>query len=99
MQRRGYQVLEKNIQVGRFEIDIIALDKKHQELVFVEVKNRKNSRHGHPSQAVDAKKLYKMAAAAEMYLRRQRLQQDYRFDIIAVSGNKIEHFENISWNF
>lgn len=35
-----YKILEKNIRLGRLEIDIIALDEKNSFLVFCEVKTR-----------------------------------------------------------
>jgi len=93
--------LEKNIRLGNFEIDLVVLDQKFDEIVFVEVKYRKEEEYGDPSQAVDQKKINKMISVAKSYLRKKQFKKDYRFDIISVSGDlkepEIEHFENVTW--
>lgn len=94
-------LLEKNIRLGNSEIDLIVLDQKFDEIVFVEVKYREKKEYGDPSQAVDQKKINKMISVAKSYLRKKQFKKDYRFDIISVSGDlkepEIEHFENITW--
>lgn len=97
LEKLGYQLIDTNVAVGRTEIDIIAFDRNNHELVFVEVKKRNSGIWGHPSQAVNWKKRRNLYTAARAYLRQQKLDYDYRFDIIAVTINKIEHFENITW--
>jgi len=98
---KGCLLLEKNIRLGNFEIDLVVLDQKFDEIVFVEVKYRREKEYGDPSQAVDQKKINKMVSVAKSYLRKKQFKKDYRFDIISVSGNlkkpEIEHFENITW--
>ncbi|HID55979.1 TPA: YraN family protein, partial [Candidatus Poribacteria bacterium] len=49
LRRKGYRLLERNIRIGRGEIDLVALD--GETLVFVEVKTRKGLRYGHPSES------------------------------------------------
>ena len=96
-------ILEKNLKYKNFEIDIIALDQKFDELVFIEVKYRKNDNFGEASLAVNQQKLNKMQRVAQAYLRKKKFKKDYRFDIISIIGNldkdnlEIKHFENISW--
>ncbi|HAZ73130.1 MAG TPA: YraN family protein [Candidatus Pacebacteria bacterium] len=98
---KGCLLLEKNIRLGNFEIDLVVLDQKFDEIVFVEVKYRKEEEYGDPSQAVDQKKINKMISVAKSYLRKKQFKKDYRFDIISVSGDlkepEIEHFENVTW--
>ena len=94
----GYKILEINIRINNNEIDLIALDTRFDEIVFIEVKTRSNSFFGNPSEAVTSKKLKSMNLVAINYLRSKRFNKDYRFDIISISENDIEHFENISWN-
>jgi putative endonuclease len=103
----GYKILEINIRINNSEIDIIALDTKFDEIVFIEVKTRIDNFFGNPSEAVTRKKLRSMTLVAKNYLRRMRFNKDYRFDIIAIEylrddpkleNPNIEHFENISWN-
>ena len=65
------------------EIDIVALDRG--EVVFVEVKARKTREFGYPEEAVTARKLAKIAAVGEIFLREQNLlRSSYRIDVIAI---------------
>lgn len=75
----------------------MALDRLSDEIVFVEVKTRKNSDFGFASNAVDQRKIKNMKEVAKHYLQKFDLNKDYRFDIITVVKDKIEHFENITW--
>lgn len=99
LKNNGFEIIERNIKIAGAEIDIIALDEVHQELVFIEVKLRTRVGRGSPSLAVDRAKLNKIARAAEVYIWKKKLQLDYRFDIIAITGKDIRHFENVSWGF
>ncbi|MBU0974439.1 YraN family protein [Patescibacteria group bacterium] len=103
----GYKILEINIRISNSEIDLIALDTKFDEIVFIEVKTRNTSFFGNPAEAVTSKKLKSMNFVANNYLKLRGLNKDYRFDIIAIdylkgdtklANPQIEHFENISWN-
>ena len=103
----GYKILEINIRINNSEIDLIALDTKFDEIVFIEVKTRSSGFFGNPTEAVTRKKLESMSLVASNYLRRKRFNRDYRFDIITVeylrgdaklANPQIKHFENISWN-
>lgn len=93
----GYQILDTNVSFNRREIDLIAFDPSCQELVFVEVKSRITNQYGSPSYAVDREKLKAMAYVAGAYRRRHRLTADFRFDIISIIGDNIEHFQNVTW--
>lgn len=94
---KNYQILDHNIWVGLSEVDIIALDKEFDEVVFIEVKTRSGVEFGHPDEAVSFRKIASMRKVASAYLKKAHLEKDYRFDIITVVGKKIEHFENITW--
>lgn len=93
----GYQILSCNVVFKKYEIDIVALDPKTDELVFVEVKTRKSKNFGHPSKAVHRVKLRSMKIGAELFLRYTDLQNFYRFDIITITPGRVEHFKNITW--
>jgi putative endonuclease len=97
LMKKGYQILDKNSRFKNFEVDIVALDRKYSEIVFVEVKTRFNLNYGNPSLAVNKKKLSSLNKAALFYLKNNKIKNNYRFDIISVTPNKIEHFENVSW--
>jgi Holliday junction resolvase-like predicted endonuclease len=94
-------LLEKNLRLGNCEIDIIALDRQFDEIVFIEVKYLITDDFGDASQAVDQKKLKNMIKVANNYLRKKQFKKSHRFDIISVAGNltkpRVEHFENVTW--
>ena len=97
LENKGYQIFDTNVRVGTSEIDIVALDEIHEELAFIEVKTRSTSYYGNPSTAVDRQKLKSMNFVASIYLKRSKLDYDYRFDIIAITPGGIEHYENVTW--
>ena len=51
LKNKGYSIKGRNIHVSHYEIDILADDNGCD--VVVEVKTRKNSDHGYPSDFVD----------------------------------------------
>ena len=94
--KNRFQILEKNYRFKHLEVDIIALDTVQDEVVFVEVKNRSSDKYGHPSLAVNRKKLENLQTAATIFIKQHGLNKSYRFDIISLLPNKIEHFENVT---
>lgn len=81
--QEGYSILSRHFRHERAEIDLIAIDT--DELVFIEVKTRKNTEEIDPATAVTAQKQEHLARAAEAYIHQNRLQDDIaRFDVIAV---------------
>lgn len=86
---RGYAVRERNWKApGGIEIDLIA--EKDFRIVFVEVKARKGDNQD-PVEAVDNKKRSKMIQGANIYMSRFPMDYQYRFDIVAVTGNPSDH--------
>ncbi|MEN8253554.1 MAG: YraN family protein [Patescibacteria group bacterium] len=98
LKQNNFEIIDTNIRIKNSEVDIIALDKKHQELVFCEVKARATSYYGDPSHAVNRKKIKSMDFVARNYLKRKKLNYDYRFDIIAITPDGVEHYENVTWS-
>ena len=83
LQEKGYKILDKNFSCKRGEIDIIALEK--DEIVFIEIKSRENTKYGLPSEAVDKRKLEHIYKTAEYYLYTRNLQsQKCRIDVIEI---------------
>jgi len=97
LQEKGYQILGLDVRYGQNELDIVAYDPEHQETVFVEVKTRQTDFSGDPAEAVDARKLSAFIKAGLTYAHRQHLQTDFRFDVIAITPESIEHFENVTF--
>ncbi|MDA8963567.1 YraN family protein, partial [bacterium] len=89
-------ILQTNWRWEKAEIDIIA--EHNKQLVFVEVKTRRNSSFGNPSEFVSIKKQELMKSAAEAYIEMNNLSHEIRFDIVGIILNskdeKIEHIQN-----
>lgn len=77
------------------ELDIVA--EYRNELIVIEVKTRKNTRFGNPEDAVTDKKIRRIIASTDAYLRKFSVDLPVRFDIITLVGEKapftIEHIE------
>lgn len=95
LEKKGYFILERNYRNGKnSEIDIISRDK--ETIVFVEVKYRKTSNSGYPLESVNLSKQKRISEAARRYIYSNNLslEQSYRFDVIGILGENIEHIEN-----
>lgn len=93
LMQNGYTILERNFNCWQGEIDIIAVDK--QEIVFVEVKTRRNRRYGFAVEAVNDIKKKHLWKAVEYYVYSRNLQNEFiRIDVIEVYLNN----ENIKIN-
>lgn len=83
MESLGYSILARNYHSRFGEIDIIARD--GGDLVFVEVKCRKNADFGTASEAVDFRKRRKLVRTAFHYLSSEAVDEcDCRFDVVEV---------------
>lgn len=92
--RHKLRVLEFNYRCRRGEIDLVMLD--NETLVFVEVRYRRNNRHGSALESVDQHKQNKLLTAAEHYIQRHRYDNmNCRFDVIAAHCSDIGelHFD------
>ncbi|PID87719.1 MAG: YraN family protein [Bacteroidia bacterium] len=96
LQSNGYTIHEKNYRTGHWEIDIIA--EKDNCIVFVEVKTRTINFIENPFQAVTKKKQRFLIKAANIYIEKNEIDLEARFDIITVieKGTEIliDHFED-----
>ncbi|MDR2108868.1 MAG: YraN family protein [Coriobacteriales bacterium] len=82
--RNGAEILERNWKCPAGEADIIA--REDGELVFAEVKTRRNISSGFPEEAVTARKRARYERIALMYLANHDLPSSrVRFDVIAVT--------------
>lgn len=93
LQKKGYQILDKNVRFKKAEADIIALH--DNQLVVVEVKTRNTAEIGEPWRAVTKKKQRQIILVANDYVTRKQLDLDIRFDIVSIVHNsyrtEIEH--------
>jgi len=79
----NYTILAKNYRRKYGEIDIIAREGDY--LVFVEVKMRTTTSHGHPLEAITLKKQKQISRVALCYLAENDLfDTAARFDVVSV---------------
>jgi len=84
LQQQGLKTITKNFYCASGEIDLIM--KNENELVFVEVRSRKNKDFGSAAETVDKRKQKKIIASAKVFLHKNSWSSamNCRFDIIEV---------------
>ena len=84
LKNKGYHILERQWRYGHLEVDIICEDPSTSQIVFVEVKTRADDSFGNPLDAIDRKKMMRLSAAANHYIRVNRCPLEWRFDVIGI---------------
>ncbi|HEY3279529.1 MAG TPA: YraN family protein [Gemmatimonadales bacterium] len=93
LQSRGWEIAAHRFRVGRIEIDLVA--RRGPVVAFVEVKARRGEGFGSPLEAITGAKRREIVKAARVWVDRCGRPSDiYRFDCIALTGNKLEHVED-----
>lgn len=99
LERSGYRILNRQFRNRFGELDLIALD--GQTIVFVEVKTRKHTNAGHPTESISLAKRTHMTRAALAFLKSRRwLTRSSRFDVISIIWTdsekppQIDHYKN-----
>lgn len=98
LKEQNYTILERNWKSHPYEIDIICKDKTNEELVFVEVKTRKDSDEARSFEAFTPKKQRSIIKGAQRYMtQKQCWDTPCRFDLICINGDtlNVEHFSNV----
>ena len=98
LKKNNYRIIEKNFLCKQGEIDIIALSSL-KELVFVEVKTRRNIKYGMPCEAVTPKKIKNIISSSKYYIFKNRFYNlEIRYDVIEVfafdTAYYINHIKN-----
>ena len=92
----GHSILKQNWKYQKAEVDIISA--KDNLIVVTEVKTRVEDYLVDPAKAVTLKKQKQIVKAANAYIVENDLDNEVRFDIIAVVFNhtkvEIEHIED-----
>ncbi|MBL7473961.1 YraN family protein [Robertkochia sediminum] len=101
LEAQGYEVLERNYRYDRAEVDIIA--KYADRIIIAEVKARSTDYFGDPHDFISRKKVRLLVKAANHYIRSNGLDQEVRFDAIAIvkqgSGFRVVHLEDAFYFF
>jgi len=89
LQKKGWQIVERNFHIRGGEIDIIAIEyssvEKVHTLVFVEVKTRSSTAYGTPLEAIGYHKLRTLIKASQFYkIKHPELPDLMRIDAISV---------------
>ena len=101
LEKKGYQILERNWRYQKAEVDIIA--QKGPVLAAIEVKTRSSTDLGNPQDFISSKKIKLLVSAIDEYVLSKELDVEVRFDIIAIvneAGNlSLEHLEDAFYHF
>ncbi len=79
---RGMEVVGRQVQVGRGEIDLVARD--GNEIVIVEVKTRASLTFGMPEEAVTERKVRQLTILGERYVNSIGWLGSWRVDVVSV---------------
>lgn len=85
LQRLNYTIIERNYRSGRMEIDVIAVNDK--EVIFVEVKTRTADIWCMPEKSVTLQKQKNIIKTAHVYIVKNQINLDARFDIVSIIKN------------
>lgn len=103
MESKGITIIDRNYRFMGNEVDAVGY--QGEEIVFIEVRSKKNAHFGYPEETVDKSKQKSIIQAAEAWLYEKRMEgARIRFDVIAVLTSytqdetpQIEHFRNAFW--
>lgn len=92
---KGLKFIQSQFRTPLGEIDLIMMDKA--EIVFIEVRYRKNSHFGEGYETVSYAKQRRLIRTAECFQKRKPWSQAYpcRIDVISISGDKLN--PKITW--
>ncbi len=96
-----YDIRERNVRFGRYEIDIIAYDRIEKMIVFVEVKARTHHSLTFPiHKSVDYRKRRAMRRAVGHWIFEHNYDGVCRIDVLSVCNGKIvEHIKDLGSDF
>lgn len=91
---KGLKLIERNYRYRGGEIDLIMRDQ--QDIVFVEVRTRANSRYGNALETINTEKQRRILQTSLHFLQKQNWLNyaNCRFDVIGITNNHIEWVKN-----
>ncbi len=93
LQGQGLQLVERNARSRRGEIDLVMRD--GATLVFVEVRQRANSRFGGAAASIGAAKQARLWRCAQHFLCRYPVPPPCRFDAVCIDGTAMTWLRHI----
>ncbi|WP_455207545.1 YraN family protein [Kaarinaea lacus] len=99
LQAQGLQLIERNYRCKAGEIDLIM--QHNSDLVFIEVRFRRQPRFGSGAESVDFRKQQKLVKSAESFLQQhsEYSRTSCRIDVVSISveNNNSENRPDIHW--
>ena len=93
LEEQNYKIVATNVKYSVGELDIVAMD--GTTLVFVEVRTRSDDYYGEPFSSITGSKIRKIIAASRRFLLYNNIScSGYRYDVIGIFHEKIEHIQN-----
>ena len=87
LERKGYRILEAGFRCTLGEVDLVA--EERGELVFIEVKTRRDASFGYPEEQLPFSKKRRLGRLAQWYLKhRERKERPARFDVVSILMTK-----------
>lgn len=92
LRQKGFEIIEQNWRTKLCEIDIVA--QKNKEVYLIEVKYRKNAKHGGGMSAVTPKKLRQMRFAGRVWQHWKGFEGNIHIGAVSVSNEppKVDDF-------
>ncbi len=87
----GWEIVASNYAIRGGELDLVARD--GATLVFVEVRQRRSDRFGHPAETLDRRKLERLRRTARHFLATRTADDaaPVRFDAVLLVGDERSH--------
>ena len=87
---RGYRLVDANVRVGRYELDLVLRRGNH--LLVVEVKEKGGCAFGHPLEMIDDEKVRRVHTAAAGWVASHPQLSDLEigFEAAGVQGRRVE---------
>jgi putative endonuclease len=92
LQQHGLTLVTRNFRCKGGEIDLIMQDR--DTLVFVEVRQRADARHGGAAASVTGAKQARLIIAAQTFLQRYRSPPACRLDVVAIEAGNLSWLKN-----
>lgn len=88
LRQQGLTLVTRNFRCRTGEIDLVMRD--GNQLIFVEVRYRRNKTHGSAEESIDRRKQARVVRCAEYFLQRMAPLADLpaRFDVVTLTESK-----------
>jgi putative endonuclease len=93
LKRHGLALVEANFRCKGGEIDLVM--RERDTLVFVEVRQRADRKHGGAAASITPAKVRRLVRAAQYYLLRFPSTPPCRFDVVAFDGEALDWLRNV----